>query len=79
MEYRRPPTTVIAFSQYEEDYFYFAHSYYAIPLDGSTAAVTNYGITFASAAEQRKVFGVQFHPEKSASAGATLLAAFLEM
>jgi len=55
--------------------FYFVHSYYAAESDASIAA-TQYGIQFASAVQKEKVFGVQFHPEKSQAAGLSLLRAF---
>ena len=55
--------------------FYFVHSYYAAESDASIAA-TEYGIQFASAVQKEKVFGVQFHPEKSQAAGLSLLRAF---
>jgi len=55
--------------------FYFVHSYYAAESDASIAA-TEYGIRFASAVQKEKVFGVQFHPEKSQAAGLNLLRSF---
>ena len=55
--------------------FYFVHSYYAADSDASIAA-TEYGKRFASAVQKAKVFGVQFHPEKSQAAGLSLLRAF---
>ena len=59
-------------------YFYFVHSYYIAPLDDALAAGrTDYGVDFASAIATRNLFAVQFHPEKSADAGLTLLKNFL--
>jgi len=55
--------------------FYFVHSYYAAASDASIAA-TEYGLRFASAVQKEKVFGVQFHPEKSQAAGLSLLRSF---
>ncbi|MEM2586898.1 MAG: imidazole glycerol phosphate synthase subunit HisH, partial [Candidatus Bathyarchaeia archaeon] len=50
----------------EEDYFYFAHSYYAAPANKDIiVAKTEYGVKFASVIAQKNIFGVQFHPEKS--------------
>lgn len=58
-------------------YFYFVHSYYAAPCT-ETAAVTDYGIAFSSALQKDNFYGVQFHPEKSATAGETLLRNFIQ-
>ncbi|MGB7931372.1 MAG: imidazole glycerol phosphate synthase subunit HisH [Gammaproteobacteria bacterium] len=58
--------------------FYFVHSYYAIPeVDACVAAVTPYGIDFASVISQDNVFAVQFHPEKSQHSGLGLLSNFV--
>jgi imidazole glycerol-phosphate synthase subunit HisH len=58
--------------------FYFVHSYYAIPEEKSSiAAVTSYGIDFASVISQDNVFAVQFHPEKSQHSGLGLLSNFV--
>ncbi len=61
-----------------DDYVYFVHSY-AAPVSAATLATTDYGNAFAAAVQQANVYGVQFHPERSARAGATLLANFLEV
>jgi glutamine amidotransferase len=55
---------------------YFTHSY-AAPVTEDAAAVTTYGIPFASAVERGQVFGVQFHPEKSGDIGLRVLKNFL--
>jgi len=58
-------------------YFYFTHSYYVQPdKNTSTIAQTDYGFPFTSAAAEKNVMGVQFHPEKSGPAGLHLLANF---
>lgn len=59
-------------------FFYYCHSYYG-PVNGSSAAVTEYGQRFAAAAELDGVHGVQFHPEKSGDAGLRVFRNFLEM
>ena len=60
-----------------ESSVYFTHSY-AGPVNGATAAVTEYGgERFAAAAEDGLVMGVQFHPEKSSDAGLAILRNFL--
>lgn len=58
--------------------FYFVHSYYVAPDDASlSAATTEYGLRFTSAAARDNIFAVQFHPEKSARDGLQLLSNFL--
>ena len=60
-----------------EEVFYFVHSFRAVPADPSlTVGTTLYGERFTSAAARDNVFAVQFHPEKSQSAGRRLLDAF---
>jgi imidazole glycerol-phosphate synthase subunit HisH len=57
--------------------FYFVHSYYVDPVDLSVVSATaNYGIDFACAVKMGNVEAVQFHPEKSASAGLAVLSNF---
>ena len=60
-------------------YFYFAHSYYVEPQDSQgVAAVTDYGSPFCSVIVTERVWGTQFHPEKSGSVGLQLLNNFLK-
>lgn len=59
---------------------YFVHSFFPVPTDpGLVAATANYGQDFASAVERGPVMGVQFHPEKSQSAGLTMLRNFVDL
>lgn len=59
-------------------YFYFAHSYYVEPQDQhGVAAVTDYGSPFCSVIVTERVWGTQFHPEKSGSVGLQLLKNFV--
>ena len=60
------------------EYFYFTHSYIA-PENECTVATTTHSVTFPCAVQKGKVFGVQFHPEKSSDAGAKVLANFLKV
>jgi glutamine amidotransferase len=55
---------------------YFTHSY-AAPITGDAVAITTHGVPFASAVERARVFGVQFHPEKSGDIGLLVLKNFL--
>jgi len=56
-------------------FVYFTHSYHA-PVNDSTVACCDYGGNFAAAIERDRLFGVQFHPEKSGETGLRLLANF---
>jgi len=58
--------------------FYFVHSYFPAPRDSSlTAATCVYGVAFTCAVARDNIFAVQFHPEKSQSAGLQLLSNFI--
>jgi len=63
----------------EEPYFYFVHSYYPVPEDGSwTVSTTDFdGEEFAATVEKGKILACQFHPEKSQDAGLQLMRNFL--
>jgi glutamine amidotransferase len=56
--------------------FYFVHSFAPSPEPAELLGSAAYGARFACAAERDNVFGVQFHPEKSSSAGLRLLSNF---
>ena len=59
-------------------YFYFVHSYYAVPDQMDYAlGETVYGLPFCCAAGRDNIFATQFHPEKSASAGLQLYKNFV--
>jgi glutamine amidotransferase len=58
--------------------FYFVHSYYPAPKDKALVAATcDYGAPFTCAVARDNIFAVQFHPEKSQSAGLQLLSNFV--
>jgi len=58
--------------------FYFVHSYYPQPAEPAlTAATADYGARFTCAVARDNIFAVQFHPEKSQSAGLQLLSNFV--
>ncbi|MEQ7874418.1 imidazole glycerol phosphate synthase subunit HisH [Sphingomonas sp. ASV193] len=58
------------------DYVYFAHSYACA--DGpATIARADYGVAIPAAVRHGNWTGAQFHPERSAAAGARFLQAFL--
>ncbi len=61
-------------------FFYFVHSYYVVPQDGSIAATTTeYGPEFVSSVWKDNIFASQFHPEKSQEQGLKILKAFGEL
>lgn len=61
-------------------YFYFVHSYYPVPEDGSlVAATTDYNDTFASVVWRGSFFSTQFHPEKSQAPGLRILENFVSL
>jgi imidazole glycerol-phosphate synthase subunit HisH len=58
--------------------FYFVHSYYPAPREAAlTAGTTVYGKPFTCAVARDNIFAVQFHPEKSQSAGLQFLSNFV--
>ena len=61
-------------------YFYFVHSYHAVPDDEKIiSATTTYGETVTAAVERENIFATQFHPEKSGDVGLRVLKNFVEM
>ncbi len=64
----------------EGSYVYFVHSYVAVPEDpGLILSVTDYGGEFVSAVAKGKIFGLQFHPEKSQAVGLKILENFIRI
>jgi imidazole glycerol-phosphate synthase subunit HisH len=62
----------------EGEAFYFVHSYIVVPRDAEVAAgETTHGVPFVSAIARQGLVGVQFHPERSGSAGLRLLENFV--
>ncbi|RBP67840.1 imidazole glycerol phosphate synthase subunit HisH [Brevibacterium sanguinis] len=62
------------FAGIEDEMFYFVHSYAATAAPENTLVTTaTHGGTFVAAVEDRTTWAAQFHPEKSAAAGAGLL------
>ena len=61
----------------EETPFYFVHSFAPRPAsEADVLGTAAYGERFACAVERPPLYGVQFHPEKSSSAGLRLLSNF---
>lgn len=61
-----------------DDDFYFVHGYYAETC-AATIATCDYILPFSAALQKDNFFGVQFHPEKSAEIGSTLIQNFLAL
>jgi glutamine amidotransferase len=62
----------------EDSYCYFVHGYYAANGEHSIAT-TNYVQPYSSALQKDNFYGVQFHPEKSAIGGETILKNFFAL
>ncbi len=62
----------------ENEYMYLVHSFY-VPSNEFSIATTNYGLDYATALQKDNFYGVQFHPEKSSTAGEQILSNFLQL
>ncbi|SRX73824.1 imidazole glycerol phosphate synthase subunit HisH [Aequorivita antarctica] len=62
----------------ENEFMYLVHSYY-VPLCEGAIATSDYGIQYTSALQKGNFYGLQFHPEKSSTAGEQILKNFLEL
>lgn len=59
-------------------YFYFVHSFFAVPDDPqTTVGVSEHGLSFTCAVARDNIFATQFHPEKSAANGLRLYENFV--
>ena len=61
------------------EYFYYVHSYYGKNCAANTLAVSDYSLPVTGVVKAGRVYGTQFHPEKSGDAGLRLLRAFSEL
>ena len=60
--------------------FYFVHSYrFVCEYNDDILTTTKYEDTFVSSVCKRNIFGVQFHPEKSLTAGLKLIKNFIDI
>ncbi len=58
------------------DFVYFVHSFYGVDCEESTVAVSEYGVPLTAAVAKGRIYGCQFHPEKSGNVGLAILRAF---
>lgn len=65
-----------AFSGVDGQYTYFVHSYYADTDPQYVTSTARYGIDVPGVVEKGRVYGMQFHPEKSGTVGLNLLRVF---
>jgi glutamine amidotransferase len=61
-----------------DEYVYFVHSFY-VETGAETIAITDYVQPFSAALRKDNFYAVQFHPEKSGTAGAAILNEFLSL
>ena len=63
----------------DDSYFYFVHSYYAVPENPEhTIGEADYGAYYCCAVAMDNIVATQFHPEKSADAGLQLYKNFVQ-
>ncbi len=71
-------TSTILNSQFNNEWFYFVHSYY-VEMGEFTTATADYGGNFSACLRKDNFHAAQFHPEKSSKAGQQLIKNFLEL
>lgn len=74
LEVRRPSALLDGIA--DGAHAYFVHSF-AAPVGADCVAASAHGTPFAAVVERGRVAGAQFHPERSAAAGARILENFL--
>ncbi len=62
----------------KNEFVYNVHSYY-VPVNTYTIATCNYSLNYSAAIQKNNFYGVQFHPEKSATVGTIILSNFLNI
>ena len=63
----------------EGEYVYYVHSFYGKDCAESTLATSEYSIPVTGVVKSGRVYGTQFHPEKSGDTGLRILRAFAEL
>jgi glutamine amidotransferase len=68
------------YNNLENSDFYFIHSYHVMTSnDQDIAATVNYGFDVVASVQKDNIFATQFHPEKSQTAGLSLLNTFFDL
>jgi glutamine amidotransferase len=62
----------------DEPWVYYVNSYYPETEGRWVVATSQYGVRFPCLVAEKNIYGTQFHPEKSGSAGRTILQNFLK-
>jgi imidazole glycerol-phosphate synthase subunit HisH len=62
--------------EFDQHFFYFAHSYF-VPINQHTTASCQHEIEFSAIIEKDNFMGCQFHPEKSSEIGSQFIKTFL--
>ncbi|WP_067844249.1 imidazole glycerol phosphate synthase subunit HisH [Amphibacillus sediminis] len=68
---------VPSFKRFDGSYVYFVHSYAARTSAEYTVAYTDYDAEITAIVKKGHVYGIQFHPEKSAHIGSEIIKTFL--
>lgn len=72
--------TMQVLGEFNGEYMYFVHSFYAKPSGlNSFLVTTEYGMEFTSAVEYKNITACQFHPEKSGKAGLAILKKWMDL
>ncbi len=76
---RRPDDPLLA-GVPDGAYAYFVHSYYCDPAEpDAILTTTDYGFEYASMVRRGRIWGAQFHPEKSQQVGIRILRNFVSL
>ncbi len=78
LHFTRPDDPLFRYIK-EGDHVYYVHSYYAKECAADTIATSEYGVRVTGAVGKGKIYGTQFHPEKSGKVGLAILSAFAEL
>lgn len=62
----------------EKEYMYFVHGYY-VEKSSHSIALADYGLEYSAGIQKDNFFAVQFHPEKSGTAGQKILENFIKI
>ncbi|MCI1903267.1 MAG: imidazole glycerol phosphate synthase subunit HisH [Enterococcaceae bacterium] len=79
LEQTQASSSAVAAAFEEGDAVYYVHSFYASGCAANTLAASRYGVMIPGIVQKDKIYGMQFHPEKSGNTGLALLKAFSEV